>query len=91
VPRRGLKHVKYAIEIGGEHAAPLVLGAVDKGVPSAATDAGIGKAAIDPAEYLKRGGHRRLHRGGIADVAEPPQDDATIFCGRAIGVIANPS
>ena len=30
--------------------APFFLGAVDEGVPSAAADAGIGKAAVDPAE-----------------------------------------
>src|SRR6202022_1606127 len=35
----------------------------------AAADAGVRKTAVDPAEPLHRGGHRRFDRGGIADVA----------------------
>src|SRR6266852_490308 len=66
--------MKYAVEIGGEHAAPLLFGAVDKGVPSAAADAGIGKTAVDPAEPVERRGHRRFDRGGIADIADPGID-----------------
>ena len=62
--------MKDAVEIGSEHAAPLFLGAVDEGVPPAATNAGIGETAIDPAEPVKRGGHYGFHRGGIGDVAD---------------------
>ena len=70
VARGDLEHMEHAVEIGREHAAPLFFGAVDEGVPSAAADAGIGKAAVDPAERVERRGHRGLDRGGIADVAD---------------------
>ncbi len=49
---------------------PLLFGAVDEIVPAAAADAGIGEAAIDAAERIERGLHRRFHRGGIGDVAD---------------------
>jgi hypothetical protein len=39
------KHVEHAVEIGGEHAAPLFSVRVDEGVTSAAANAGIGEAA----------------------------------------------
>src|SRR5712664_47104 len=80
VARRSLKYMENAVEIGGEHAAPLFFGAVDEGVPSAAANAGVGEAAVDPAESLKRRGHRRFHRGGIGDVA-----DASVGLAGAIG------
>jgi len=73
-----LKHVEDAVEIGGEHAAPLFFAAVDEGVPSAAADAGIGEAAVDPAERLEGGRHRRFDRGGIADVADAGIDLAGV-------------
>jgi hypothetical protein len=47
----------------------LFFGAVYKGVPSAAADAGVGEAAVDAAEPIERGGHRCLDRGGIGDIA----------------------
>ncbi len=72
--RRGLKHVEYAVEIGGEHGPPLFFGAVDEGVAAAAADPGIGKAAVDPAEPLQRRRHRRFHRGGQADIADASID-----------------
>ena len=67
--RGNLKHVEHAVQISGEHAAPLLFGAVDKGVPSATADAGIGEAAIDAAEPVERGGHRCLDRGRIGNIA----------------------
>ncbi len=70
----GLKHMEDAIEVGGKHGPPLFLGAVDEGMPAAAADAGIGEAAVDPAEALQRRRHRRFDRGGIADVANPGVD-----------------
>ncbi len=70
VARRDLKHVEHAVEIGGEHAAPLFLGAVNEGVSSAAADASIGEAAVDPAEPVQGGRHRGCDRGCIADVAD---------------------
>ena len=65
-----LEHMEHAVEIGREHSSPFLLGAVDEGAPSAAADAGIGKAAVDPAEGVERGLHRGLDRGGIGDVAD---------------------
>src|ERR1700730_14364146 len=71
VPRRRLEHMEYAVQIGRQNFAPLLLGAVDEGAPSAAADAGIGEAAVDPAEPVERGLHRGFHRSGIGDVANP--------------------
>src|ERR1700730_18477791 len=68
--------MEYAIELGSEHGPPLFLGAVDEGVPSAAANAGIGEAAIDPAEPLEGSRHRGFNRGGIADVADAAIDHA---------------
>ncbi len=67
---RGLEHVEHAVEIGGEHFSPLVLGAVDEGAPAAAANAGIGETAVDPAEGFQRGGHRRLDRIGVTNIAD---------------------
>src|SRR5437764_692040 len=50
---------------------------------SAAANAGIGEAAVDPAEPLQRSRHRGFDRDGIADVAEAGIDLAgTIGHGR---------
>jgi hypothetical protein len=51
-----------------------ILRAVDEGAPSAAADAGIGEAAVDPAEPVERGLHRGFHRSGIGDVANAAID-----------------
>src|SRR3954447_7802226 len=69
-----LKYVEDAVEIGGEHATPLLFGPVDEAVSSATADTGIGKAAIDPAKPLNGGGHRRFDRRGIADIADAAVD-----------------
>src|SRR5882672_5632749 len=67
---RRLKHVEHAVEIGREHLAPFVLGAVDESAPSAAADAGIGEAAVDPAEGVERGLHGVLDGGWIGHIAD---------------------
>src|SRR5262249_44025136 len=54
VPCRDLEDVEHTVKVGGEHAAPFFLGAVDEGPSPAAADAGIGKAAVDAAEGMER-------------------------------------
>src|SRR3954454_24384907 len=53
VARGGLEHMEYAVEIGGEHVAPLFFGAVDESAASAAANAGIGETAVDAAEAVQ--------------------------------------
>ena len=60
-PAAQYRRVKDAVEIGGKHLSPFFFGSVDEGAPSAAADAGIGKAAVDAAERIERRLHRILH------------------------------
>src|SRR5690606_37157113 len=83
---RSLEYVEHAVEIGREHPSPFLLGAVDEGAASAATDAGIGEAAVDAAEGVEGCLHHGLERGGIADVAELGCDLAWAGLHRRCGV-----
>ena len=65
VTRGDLEDMKHAVEIGREHAAPFLFGAIDERLSATAADAGIGEAAVDAAEFLQRRGERCLDlRGG---------------------------
>ena len=66
VAGRGLEHMEDAVEIDGEHFSPFLVGAVDEGPPSAAADAGIGEAAVDPAERVERAFNAALTEAGSA-------------------------
>src|ERR1700747_2625986 len=70
VPESHLEDVKDAVEVGGEHAPPVILGPVDEGVPTAAADAGIGEAAVDPTKSIEGRHERMLNRRAIGDVAD---------------------
>ena len=50
MPQDDLEDMKDAVEIGREHAPPVVLGAIDERVSAAARDAGVGEASVDPAK-----------------------------------------
>src|SRR5271166_6652360 len=69
VPQYHLVDVEDAVEIGREHTPPVVLGAVDERVESAARNAGVGEAAVDPTEGLEGRGESSLDRLSICDVA----------------------
>jgi hypothetical protein len=47
MPQDDLEDLKDAVEIGREHAPPVVLGAIDERVSAAAPDAGVGEASVD--------------------------------------------
>jgi len=69
VPESDLKDVKDAVEVGGKHAPPIILGPVDEGVPTAAADARIAEAAVDPTKGIEGRGERMLNGRTIGDIA----------------------
>jgi hypothetical protein len=73
-----LKQVEHAIEVDGEHAPPLFLGAVDETFPSPATDPRIGEARVNSSKLSKGCSERSFNCFAIADVAQPRIDCAAV-------------
>ena len=78
VARCDLKHVEHAVEIGGEHAPPLLLRSLDERPPPATADSRIGKARIDPTELGERRLERSLDGRAVADIADARLDRAAV-------------
>ncbi len=89
VPERGLEDEKDAVEIDREHAPPVVLGAVEEGLPAVAPHARIGETAVDPAEGFESRGESVLDRRALGHVARPRFDRRPVFAqfGQRVAVL----
>src|SRR5437773_2375377 len=68
--RTGIRGITLATNLSLAMMPPFLLGAVNEGAASAAANAGIGKAAVDPTERVERRLHRRLDGSRIGDIAD---------------------